>query len=359
MATSSVLKNLFVFFLILTGLYFAKEFLVPLTLGALLATLLLPFSQWMERNRIPRIVAVLTCLLVFLIIIAGLGALLGWQISNLTDDFAVLKEKMVLFLSDLQQFIKMNFGITAKEQTAMVKEQQTAVSGILQTIADSTFSIFSGFILTMVYMVLLLYYRGHLKNFILRLSTQLDKTETEELIYRAADVSQRYLVGLSKMIVCLWIMYGIGFSLVGVENALFFAVLCGLLEIVPFIGNLTGTTITVLVSAVNGASYTMLGGIVLVYGTVQFIQGWVLEPLIVGPHVKVNPLFTIIALVLGNIVWGIPGIVLAIPLTAIAKIICDHIESLKPYGFLIGELENNRPESGFVRKLKLWFKNRK
>ena len=164
----------------------------------------------------------------------------------------------------------------------------------------------------------------------------------EHLIYQATSISQHYLFGLSKMIVCLWIMYGIGFSILGVPNAIFFAILCGLLEIVPFIGNLTGTTLTILVAYVNGANLPMLGGIVIVYGVVQFIQGWVLEPLILGAQVKINPLFTIIALVLGELVWGIPGIILAIPLTAIFKIICDHIEALKPYGFLIGEIENKK-----------------
>jgi predicted PurR-regulated permease PerM len=69
------------------------------------------------------------------------------------------------------------------------------------------------------------------------------------------------------------------------------------------------------------------------------VHGWVLEPLILGHQVKINPLFTIIALIIGDLLWGIPGIILAIPLTAIFKIICDHIEPLKPYGFLIGEIK--------------------
>jgi predicted PurR-regulated permease PerM len=79
-----------------------------------------------------------------------------------------------------------------------------------------------------------------------------------------------------------------------------------------------------------------------VYGTVQFVQGWVLEPLIVGSQVKINPLSTIVALILGELVWGIPGIFLAIPLVAMLKIVCDNIESLKPYGFLIGETEKKK-----------------
>jgi predicted PurR-regulated permease PerM len=160
------------------------------------------------------------------------------------------------------------------------------------------------------------------------------------------------------MIVLLWVMYGMGFSILGVHNALFFAFLCGLLEIIPFINNLTGTSITVLVAAVQGGSSPMLIGIIVTYGIIQFIQGWVLEPLIVGSQVKINPLFTIIALVVGQLVWGLPGIFLAIPLIAMIKIICDHIEPLKPYGFLIGETNDVKNESFIAKKISNWFKAR-
>jgi predicted PurR-regulated permease PerM len=98
----------------------------------------------------------------------------------------------------------------------------------------------------------------------------------------------------------------------------------------------------VLVSIVNGADVSLVLGILAVYGSIQLFQGWILEPLILGPQVKINPLFTIVAIVLGELIWGLPGIILAIPLTAIVKIICDHIDSLKPYGFLIGEIDKKQ-----------------
>jgi predicted PurR-regulated permease PerM len=171
------------------------------------------------------------------------------------------------------------------------------------------------------------------------------------IAYAATLVTRQYLLGLAKMIFCLWIMYGLGFTLLGVENALFFAVLCGLLEIIPFIGNLVGTSLTVLFAAIHGAGIPVLAGIVIIYGVVQFIQGWILEPLIVGRQVKINPLFTIIALVAGELIWGIPGIFLALPVTAICKVVCDHIESLHPYGFLIGNVKPGRKGLKIIRKV--------
>jgi len=135
----------------------------------------------------------------------------------------------------------------------------------------------------------------------------------------------------------LWVMYGIGFSIVGVKHAIFFAILCGLLEIVPFVGNITGTVLTLLMALSQGAGSNMIIGILVTYGCVQFIQTYILEPLVVGAKVKINPLITIAGIVVGELIWGIPGMILAVPVIGILKIIFDNMEDLKPFGFLMGE----------------------
>lgn len=353
-----IIKKLLVLFLVFAGLYFVKEFLIPLSIGAVFATLFFPFSRWMETKRIPRGLAALICLLVLLFVITGIGIMLGWQISELIHDFDLGKQKVVDIGISIQVYIYNHLGISATKQTQIFKAEQPSVADIIKLMFGSLSYIITDFILILVYIFTLLYYRTHIKNFILKLFPLSQRQEIEQVIISATHVSQQYLVGLSKMIVCLWIMYGIGFSIVGVKNAIFFAILCGLLEIIPFIGNITGTIITVLVAGVHGAGFPMVGGIILAYGIVQLIQGWVLEPLILGPQVKINPLFTIIALVIGELVWGIPGIILAIPLIAIFKIVCDHIESLKPYGFLIGSIESKKVRWDFISKVKDKFKKK-
>ena len=353
--STSFIKKMLLVFLVTAGLYVAKDFLIPFAIGGVLATLFLPFCKWMEKKKVPRIVASFICLFALLLAVAGFFALVGWQISSLVTDVSLVKQKVVETTAQLQQYLLAHFGISLNEQKDMLKNQQDSISAFLSSLAGSLSFILTSSILVLVYLLLLLIYRGHIKVFILKLSAAEQKENVEQVLLRATNVSQQYLVGLAKMIVCLWVMYGIGFSVLGVKNAILFAVICGFLEIVPFIGNITGTAITVLVAAVNGGSFAMLGGIVLTYGIVQLIQGWVLEPLILGPQVKINPFFTIIALVLGELIWGIPGIVLAIPLTAMFKIVCDHVESLKPYGFLIGEIETNTTALNFVTRIKNWF----
>lgn len=353
-SSSSIIKKLLILVLIFSGLYFAKEFLMPLSIGAVLATLFLPLCRWLEKRKVPRGLAAFLCLIILLLVITGIGAMLGWQIFELTKDITLIKQQIIETGNSIQEYLFNHLGISATNQSKILKANQPSVAGIIKVLAGSLTYILVDFVLILVYILSLLYYRNHIKNFIIKLFPIQQREEVEQVIVSATHVSQQYLVGLSKMIVCLWIMYSIAFTIVGVKNAIVFAILCGVLEIIPFIGNITGTVITVLVAGVHGAGLPMLGGIVVSYGVVQLIQGWILEPLIVGPQVKINPLFTIIALVLGELIWGIPGIILAIPLTAMFKIVCDHIEPLKPYGFLIGEIKIGKKELSFIKKIKCW-----
>jgi predicted PurR-regulated permease PerM len=349
---TSVIKKILFTFLVFSGLYLAKDFLMPLCIGGILATLFLPFCNWMERKKVSKVVAVLVCLLLLLTIIIGFFTLLGWKIIELASDLALIKEKAIETGRSIQEYLFSNLNITIEEQYQILKNEQPSYSNVMQTLLGSVAYVFTTLLLVMIYFLFLLYYRNHIRNFIIKLSGTYQQSEIKEIILSVTKISQQYLLGLSKMIVLLWIMYGIGFSAIGVENALFFAILCGLLEIVPYVGNITGTLLTVLVAAIHGANPSLLGSIVAIYVGVQLIQGWVLEPLILGPQVKINSLFTIIALVLGELLWGIPGIILAIPLLAMVKIICDHVDPLKPYGFLIGEIKTKKEELKVIKIIK-------
>jgi len=355
-SNSSIIKKLLILFLVIAGLHFAEEFLMPLTIAGVLATLLLPLCRWLETKKVPKVLAVITGMLVLLTVLAGVGALLGWQISELVNDFAILKQKFIETGIRFQDYIFNHLGISIKRQSQMMQDEQPSVSGIVQIVADSVAYIFTNFVLVLAYIFLLLNYRSHIRTFILKLTLNSQHKEMGHVLHSITNVSQQYLLGLAKMIVVLWVMYGIGFSIIGVKNAIFFAILCGLLEIIPFVGNITGTTITLLIAFVNGASVTMLLAIIGTYLVIQFIQGWLLEPIIVGPHVKINPFATVMALVLGELIWGIPGIFLAIPIIAMAKIVCDHIESLKPYGFLIGEIVKGKEKPELIKKIEKMIK---
>ena len=330
---------LFFSFLAISGLYFAREFLIPIAISALLAMLFVPLSRWFETRGINRVFASFFCVLIFLAVVGAVIGLLSWQARGISDDLSEILIRINRIADEIREFIARNIGISAERQKQWMSKQTSGSGSTLSTaglILGSIMGIIVDFVLVIVYLFLFIYYRSHLKKFILMLVPPSASIETEKIILDGGKVAQKYLSGVSTMIVVLWVMYSIGFSIVGVKSALFFAILCGLLEILPFIGNLTGTSIAVLGVLSQGGSNEMVAGVILTYLLIQFVQTYFLEPLIVGSEVNINPLFTIIVIVFMEIIWGIAGMILAIPMLGIVKIICDHVTPLKPYGFLIG-----------------------
>ena len=282
--------------------------------------------------------AALFCLLILLGFITIVILVISWQVTDLTSEVSGIEIRVRQMTEEIKQFITNHLGIPVKQQEKLWQQQaqKSVDNGILTTIGSTLLGLLVDFILCLAYIFLFMYYRTRIKKFMLQLIPSQQQENAQQVIHDIQKVTQQYLTGMGWMILCLWVIYSIGFSIVGVKYAVFFAILCGLLEIIPFIGNLTGSLLAILMVVIQGGSTGMILAVVVTYAIIQLLQTYFLEPLVVGAGVNINPLFTIIILVLGELVWGIPGMILAIPLLGIVKIVCDHIEPLKPYGFLIG-----------------------
>lgn len=324
--------------LLFTAAFYAKAFLVPVVIAALLAMLFLPLCNRMEKVRIPRVVAIICCILILLAVVAGVAFLLSWQIADLAKESSTIEQNLTRRIAEVRRYIDQTFGISRQQQKEVLNGGQSSgrLPGMITGFLSGMGGFLTDFILVLVYLFLFLYLRLHLKKFLLMLVPQQNRQQAQQTLAQCRQVSQRYLTGMALMIGCLWVLYGIGFTIVGVKNALFFAILCGLLEIIPFVGNLTGTLFTVITVFAQGGSSSMVLGVLITYATVQFVQTYLLEPMVVGAEVSINPLATIAALVIGELVWGIPGMILAIPMLGIVKIICDNVAPWRPVGFLLG-----------------------
>ncbi len=336
--------------LFLGGLYVARSFFVPLALGGILAVVLTPLCSILEKKGIHRFLASTICLLVLLSILAAVLSLVSWQVADFVRDFPVIRERLIQIFADVKHSISEAFGMSGNETNSFVQFETFSTSPInwISYIMQGLLS----FILVLAYVFMFIFFRDKLHRFALMLVPEKNKSETERIIHDASKVGQHHLLGISITTMVLWVMYGIGFSLVGVKYALLFAVICGLLEIIPYVGNFTGSSMTALMVIAQGGNSKQVIGVIIIYMIIQTIQSYFLEPLIVGRRVNINPLFTIISLVLGNLIWGIGGMILALPLLGMIKIVFDHIEELKPYGYLIGN-EKRRKKHWMIDS---WFK---
>lgn len=340
-------------------MYFGREVFIPLAFGGILSMLLLPLCHRLEDRGMNKALAAIISVFFLLLVAAGIIAILVWRISDLASDLSGIQKQVNIILDKFQSFLTSALGITAEKQKELVKQEQSSGTAMVTKLIAGIMSFLVDFVLVVVYTFFFLYLRDHFKKFILKLVPAEKMNTAEKVIGESAKVSYQYLSGMAIMIVMLWVLYGIGFSLAGLKSALFFAVLCGLLEMVPFVGNLTGTTIAVLMAVSQGGGGGMVLAVLVTYLVVQFIQSYIISPLIVGSEVNINPMFSIVILVVGESVWGVAGMVLAIPLLGMIKIIFDNIISLKPYAYLIGGDSTGRKNEGVGEKIKKFFKKKK
>lgn len=350
---TSVFQLLAIIVFTILILYFAKSILAPLAIAGILAMLFVSFNNKLERKGFPRWLTALLSVFVLLIAAVGLFFLLNWQLQSFSDNVDAMKANLLNLLTKIQNWLDTSFGIDKEQQKAIAQEEMKASqqsSGLTTSFASGFLGLAVDAVLIFVYCYLLLFYRNRLKTFLLQVFKDSPRAKTIDIISSATKVAANYVGGLAKMIIVLWILYGVGFTAIGVENAIFFAILCGLLELIPFVGNLTGTSLTVLGVIAQGGKSDMILLVIALYAFIQFVQTYLLEPLIVGNEVNINPLFTIFSLVMAEALWGIPGMVLAIPVVGIVKIICDRVDVLKPYGFLIGTDKRPKPVLTFRKK---------
>lgn len=349
-----VLLLIFLSFSILT---YAKFVLLPLTLAGLLAMLFMPISGWFERKGISRAIASLLCVLLFIAILAVVIYFFIWQINAITQDVSAIQSNVMNKIHQLEMFLYKSFGISPSSQEQIIKgKTPDGLGNIISSFMGSLIFFITNFVIMLVYLFMLLYSRRHLKIFILKLVPDNQKAKTERIISASSKATQHYLFGFGLLVTLLWILYSISFSIIGVKNPVFFASLCGLLEVIPFVGSLTGITFTVLMVISQGGSGAMILTVLIVYVIIQFTQFYIIQPSLLGGEVDINPLIAIVVLIIGEMVWGLGGMVIAIPLTGIAKIVFDNVEELHPYGYLLGRHTSSKQNVLF--KLRCWLRGK-
>lgn len=162
---------------------------------------------------------------------------------------------------------------------------------------------------------------------------------------RIQSVVQNYIVGLATVIAIIGILNSIGLFALGIKYALFFGLFGALLNVVPYVGVLLGGLLPTVYALITKDSVWYPIGVIGIYWIVQILEANFITPNIVGSKVSLNPFAAIVAILVGEQVWGIAGMILAIPLLAICKVIFDIIEPLKPIGFVLGEPGSEKEKS--------------
>lgn len=345
--------------LICAILYYARQILIPVTSAALFAMLVTPFANWLELKGIKRVWSTLLSVLLVLVVISGIVVLVGVQAQKLSEEIPRIQEKTAYMLNDLQGWVSNRWNISAKEQMSFLKEQAQSFlessGSILKDTLTGLTIVAGGIVLIVVFMFLLLYQREKYEAFILKLYKGDDPGKARQVLQKTTRIAQYYLVGKLISIAILTALFTLGLMIIGVRNAFLLSLVASLLTIIPYVGSVVGGLFPFLVALVTADSTATalwaLGVVILV----QSIDNYFIEPYVVGGEVNISAFFTILILAVGGLLWGVAGMILFIPLLGIAKIVFDNIDELTPYGYLIGDQQQERQSKRLVQKLKKLF----
>ena len=352
--------NAVLLLLILTTiiLYYGKEFLVPLFFAILLAMLLLPVCRKLEQWGMGRVASTFMGIFIILLFISGLIGIIAAQGVSLADDWPKMQQKATQLYADAQMWVQTNYGIGQHEQDSYVQKgvDKMGESGgqTFGKMLSGFMGLLTGLVLTLLYFFFLMWKREKYKEFFLKLVKEESRNETGETLNKISHVAGMYLIGRLVSMTFLAVIYMVGFSVVGLENGILIALVAVIPTIVPYVGAFIGGFFP-LAMALIGDDPNMAIPVLAILVVAQILDNNIIEPLVEGESLDISPIFTIIAIVLGELVWGVAGMILFMPMFAILKIVCDHIPKLHPYSFL---LENEVEEPRWVVKMKGWFEQR-
>ena len=344
--------------LFLYGLIAIRNFLYPIAFGFLLAYLLFPIANWLEKKGIPRILANFITIIAVLSVMASLVLLAYSQVAPIAGELPKLIDTGIQNMSDMLARIGEYFGFDRRETSKMIRDQTSSIiaSGgeYLQDIFSSTASTIVAIGLLPVYIFLFLYYRTKFAYFLLKIAGPSRRKETIEILREISKVSARYMGGVIAVVTILCFLNSLGLWIIGMRFAIALGIISALFNFIPYFGTLLGGLVPFLFALLVENDPVLAFRVIILFIIIQFIENNILTPNIVGGNVKVNPFFIITGLVAASIIWGIPGMLLIVPFLAIIRIVFSHIDSMRPYAFLLGE-EGTAKHSITMSKIKkLW-----
>jgi predicted PurR-regulated permease PerM len=194
-------------------------------------------------------------------------------------------------------------------------------------------------ILTAFFNFFILMFRSRITTFLLLIFSKENNVILKDILKNIQHMIKGYMSGILLEVAIVCTLCTAAFSLLGIPYAFLLGLMTGLLNIIPYVGIFSSMAISMIITLATSAAGTqaLLVGAVII--PVHLIDSNIILPFLVGSRVRVNAFITFLAIVTAGLIWGIAGMFLSIPLTAVAKIIFDRIEALNHWGFLFGDDE--------------------
>lgn len=329
-------------------LYVGRDILLPLVFSFIFSILLNPAVNYFCGKGLNRVLSILIVLSAAFLATIAVLYFLGMQLAMFTESLPQFKEHFTVLLNDVIQWVSDRFKIPRanidawllKIKTDAMNNGGAMIGGALGTVSGVLAAVF----LLPVYMFTILYYKPLLLEFVAELFRKKEHAIVAEVLDETKILIQSYLAGLLIEMLLVAAMNAGGLMIIGVKYGLLIGIIGAILNLVPYIGGIIAILLPVLMALATGSNSQAIWSVAL-YLVVQFIDNNIIVTKIVASKVKLNALISIVVVLIGGAVWGVAGMFLSIPLTALVKVVFDRIEPLKPFGFLLGD---NQPDVGKV-----------
>jgi putative permease len=325
----------------------------------LFAVLLLPLCNFLEKKlRFPRGAASIVSVLLFITGLALIMYVIGSQLASLSQDWPLLKNQLNLLFHNTQGWVAHHLHIGMQKQLNYINNATDDLMNSGTTILGQTVLSVSSMILFLIFLFLytffILYHRKLLVRFVTVAFSEKYAPIISEIIREIKMIIRSYIVGLFLEMAIVSVIAIVLFLILGVKYAFLLGLIIGVFNVVPYVGIFSAILISALVSfATSGPStalYVAIAGV-----GIHLVDSNFIMPRVVGSHVKINPLFVVLGVVAGEMIWGIPGMFLALPYLAITKVVFDRVDGLRPWGILLGE-EEKLPSK--TKSLQRWMKKK-
>ncbi|GAA4089128.1 AI-2E family transporter [Mucilaginibacter panaciglaebae] len=323
-------------FLVISG----KDVLDPLMFGFLFALLLMPVSSFFERIlRVPRTISSFLSIILLVGFVGGVLYLVGSQISKLMDDWPMLQKQIAQSGNNIYDWVETTFHYDVSKQKIFLNNTEHKILSRGSEVVTTTFGAVSSLLLFYVFIMIftffILFYRKLLLRFVLQAFGKDNEPIVYDIVENIQGILRQYILGLVlEMIIVATVACTI-FLLIGIKYAALLGIIVGLFNIIPYLGIFTALLLSVLITFATGPVSNAVWVAVGVIG-IHAVDANVLLPTVVGSKVRLNALITFLGIIVGELMWGLSGMFLSIPVMAIFKIIFDRVESMKPWGYLLG-----------------------
>ena len=334
-----------------------KEILSPLLFAFLFSILLLPFSKFLEYKWKFRRGAAAGVSVIFMIVSVGIILyMVGSQLSDLAADWPQFKLQLAATLNAFQQWISLKFHVNIAKQMAYVNTATptllTDSTSVIGATVVSISSVILFLVFTMINTFFLLFYRRHVVSFLVKIFKEDNEVVVYEILSKVQYIIRNYIIGLLLEMAIVAVVLCIVFWILGIKYAVLLGIITGLFNIIPYIGIFTALIFSVLVTFATAAATSKILLVVIAVVIMHLIDSNVLLPMIVGSKVKINGQITLLGVIVGEMMWGIPGMFLSIPVIAIFKIIFDRVEGLQPWGLLLGDEKDEQQPPPLIEDIK-------